>query len=130
MSKFWPFIVSESIKVSRPVNLHPLFLFSKLGSVCDLEKNQVQNMDLKKARWKKQGHCYSKREEARLPLLFLNNNDPVFCSLLFSGPYFGPDLFQGHKPTHVFKTRIVGADWLGDWVENIYGSANIYVYLV
>ena len=24
-------------------------------------------MDLKKARWKKQGHCYSKREEARLP---------------------------------------------------------------
>ena len=31
-------------------------------------------MDLKKARCKKQGHCYSKREEARLP-------------------YFGPDLF-------------------------------------
>ena len=27
---------------------------------------------------KKQGHCYSKREEARLLLLFLNNNDPVF----------------------------------------------------
>ena len=26
------------------------------------------------------------------------------------GTYFGPDLFQGHKPTHVFKTRIVGAD--------------------
>jgi hypothetical protein len=28
-------------------------------------------------------------------------------SLLFK--YFGPS-FQGHKPTHVFKTRIVGAD--------------------
>ena len=32
-------------------------------------RNQVQNMDLKKVRWKKQGHCYSKREEARQPLL-------------------------------------------------------------
>jgi hypothetical protein len=32
-----------------------------------------------------QGHCYSKREEARLLLFFLNNNDPVFCN-----PYFEP----------------------------------------
>jgi hypothetical protein len=76
-------------KVICPVNIHPLFLFWKHGSVCDPEKIQVQNMDLKKARWKKQGHCNSKREEARLSLLFLNNNDPVFCSLLFSGPCFG-----------------------------------------
>ena len=38
-----------------PVNLHPLFLFSKHGSVCDPEKNQVQNVDLKKARSKKTG---------------------------------------------------------------------------
>ena len=66
-------------------------------------------MDLKKAGCKKQGHCYSKREEAAWPLLFLNNNEPAFFTLLFSGPYFGPDFFQGHKPTHVFKTRIVGA---------------------
>ena len=60
---------------SHPINLHPLFLFRKHGSVCDPEKNQVQNIDLKK-----QGHCYSKREEARLPLLFSNNNYPVFCN--------------------------------------------------
>ena len=33
----------------------------------------------------KQCHCYSKKEEA-------------------------PDFFQGHKQTHVFKIRIVGAD--------------------
>ena len=32
----------------RPVNLHPRFLFWKHGSVCDPEKNQVQNMDCKK----------------------------------------------------------------------------------
>ena len=40
-------------------------------------------MDLKKGGCKKLGHHYSKREEARLPLLFLNNIDPVvlFCTL-------------------------------------------------
>jgi hypothetical protein len=27
---------------------------------------------------------YSKTEEVRLPLLFLNNNDPLFCTLLFA----------------------------------------------
>ena len=67
-------------------------------------------MDLKKTGSKKQGLCYSKREEAASPLLFLNNKDPVFFTLLFLGPYFGPDIFQGHKPIYVFKTRIVGAD--------------------
>ena len=35
--------------------------------------NRVQNMDLKKAGCKKQGHCYSKREEARLPFSFYLN---------------------------------------------------------
>ena len=34
-------------------------------------------MDLKKAGSKKQGHCYSKREEAAWSLLF-------FCTLLFA----------------------------------------------
>jgi hypothetical protein len=27
----------------------------------------------------------------------------------FRNPYFGP-FFQSHKPTHVFNTRMVGAD--------------------
>ena len=58
-------------------------------------------MGCKKQGAKKQGHCYSKREEA----IFLNNIFPIFCN-----PYFGLNFFQGHKPTHVFKTRIVGAD--------------------
>jgi len=48
---------------------------------------------LQKAGCKKQGQCYSKREEARLDLIF----------------------FQGHKPTNFFKTKIVGADQLGEW---------------
>ena len=66
-------------------------------------------MGCKKQGAKKQGHCYSKREESAWPLLFLNKNNPVFCTLLFATHIL--DLFlQGHKPTHVFKTRIVGAD--------------------
>ena len=55
----------------------------------------------KKAGSKKQGHCYSKREEARLPLLFLSNIDPVFCTQLFSGAYFGPDFFKVPDPKKI-----------------------------
>ena len=66
------------------------------------KKNQVQNMDLKKAGCKKQGHCYSKRKEAIAPCFL----QPIFWTWFF---------FQGHKLTHLFKTRIVGADWLVDY---------------
>ena len=38
--------------------------FENMGWFGDPEKNQVQNMDLKKAGCKKRGQCYSKREEA------------------------------------------------------------------
>ena len=66
-------------------------------------------MDLKKAGCKKQGHCYSKREEARLPLLFLNNNDPVFCNLLFSGPYvFWTWFFSGSQTNPCFQNKNSG----------------------
>ena len=60
-------------------------------------------MDLRKAGSKKQGHCYSKREVAAWSLLFLNTNDPVFCNLLFSGPYLGLDFlkFQTQKKYRV-----------------------------
>ena len=36
-------------------------------------------MDCKKQGAKKQGHYYSKNEEAAWPFLFLNNNDPDFA---------------------------------------------------
>ena len=60
------------------------------------------------ARCKKQGHFYPKREEFRLPLLFLNNNDPVFYTLLFSGPYFGPDFFWGSQTDPCFQNKNSG----------------------
>ena len=37
----------------------------------------------------------------------------VFCTLFFSKSRV-LDFFQGHKPTLVFKTRIVGTNWLGE----------------
>ena len=58
-------------------------------------------MDPKKAGSKKQGQSYSKKEETRLLLLYLNKNDPIFCSLLFSGPYFGPDFFKVSDPRKI-----------------------------
>jgi hypothetical protein len=79
---------SDVIKVSLSSNLVAQSIWTQycslsgqpdifLGSGTE-KKNQVQSMDLKKAGSKKQGHCYSKREEAAWPLLFLNKNDPVF----------------------------------------------------
>ena len=50
----------------RPDNFLGSVTFKILGTFC------------KKQGAKKQGHCYSKGEKIRLPLLFLNNNDPVF----------------------------------------------------
>jgi hypothetical protein len=37
---------------------------------------------------------FKKKKKAMLPLLFLNNIDPVFWAQLSSGPYFGPDFFK------------------------------------
>jgi hypothetical protein len=43
-------------------------------------KKQGAKSRVQKVGCKKQGHCYSKREGVAWPLLFLNNNDPVFCT--------------------------------------------------
>ena len=82
------FTVFEKRTLNHPVNLLPLFLFRKHGSVCDPEKKLgpkygVQNTGCK------QRYCYSKREEAAWPLLFLNSIDPVFLHPAFCAPYFG-----------------------------------------
>ena len=49
-------------------------------------------------------------QKGSCPLLFLNDNDPVFCTLHLASHILELISFQGHKPTHVFKTRKVGAD--------------------
>ena len=98
---------------SRPVNLPTLFLFWKHGSVCDPEKNQVQNMDLKKAGCKKRGQCYSKREEAAWPLLFLNNNDPVFLQPAFFRYIFWTWFFSGLQTDPCFQNKNSGCRLTG-----------------
>ena len=44
---------------------------------------------MKKTGCKKQGQCYSKREEVAWPHIFLNNDDPVFATSFFSGSQYG-----------------------------------------
>jgi hypothetical protein len=77
---FCSVIVNTIVRVAESICTHysklsgqpDIFLGSgtlkKLGTLL-FAKSRVQ---------KKQGHCYSKREETRLPLLFLNNNDLGF----------------------------------------------------
>ena len=57
-------------------------------------KKQGPKYGVQKAGCKKQGHCYSKREEAAALFSFLNNNDPVFCTLLFASHIFDLIFFR------------------------------------
>ena len=52
-------------------------------------------------------------KDKKMPLLFLNNKKKILTPCFFH-PIIWPYFFQGHKPTHVFTYRLVGADWLGD----------------
>ena len=51
-------------------------------------------MDLKKSR-------VQKEKRQGVPVFFLNNNDPAFCTLLFSDLYFGPDFFKVPDPKKI-----------------------------
>ena len=106
------FFISLIKTVSRPVNLHPLFL--KIGHPAFWKKQSAKN----------QGHCNSKREEAAWSLLFLNKEWPCFFQPAFykkqGAPFF--------KKQGAQFLRIVGADWLGTglsgssfcWLETFY----------
>ena len=61
-------------------------------------------MDLKKAGCKKQGHCYSKREESAWLLLFLNNNDRLFFAPCFLHPIFWT-FFSGSQTDPCFQNK-------------------------
>ena len=71
--------------------------FENIGQFVILKKIRSKIWTWKKQGAKKQDHCYSKREKARLPLLFLNNNNPVFLHPAFrkkQGPWF----FKSSRP--------------------------------
>ena len=82
---------------------------------CGTLKNQVQNMGLKKQGAKNRAIVIQNPKRQPDLFSFWTTMTLFFLHPAFSGPYFGPDFFQGHKPTHVFKTRIEGADWLGEY---------------
>jgi hypothetical protein len=74
--------------VAQSICIH-FSLFENMGRFVTLKKSGPK-YGLQKAGCKKQGHCYSKREEARLSFLFLNDNDPVFCTLFFAPCFLHP----------------------------------------
>ena len=75
-------------------------------------KKKVQKNRLQKAGCKKQGHCYSKREETAWPFLFLNNIDPVFCTLLFAPHILDPVFFRvSYRPMFSKQEWWVQIDW-------------------
>ena len=47
------------------------------------------------------GHCYSKREEAAWPILFLNNNDPIFLHPVFCKKAGFPDFLKVPDPKKI-----------------------------
>jgi hypothetical protein len=67
-----------------------------MGGFVTLKKNRAPCFFLQKAGCKKPGHCYSREEEAAWPL-FLNNNEPVFCTLKSRVP----DLFYVPDPKKI-----------------------------
>ena len=75
---------------------------------------------LRAARWRLIRQSLNIYSHLVWSLLFLNNNDPAFFTLLFATHvlYF----FQGHKLTHVFKARI-------QWVQIDWASVERYFFI-
>ena len=61
---------------------------------------------------KKHSHCYSKREEAAWSLKFLNNNDPVICTLLFAS-HIWTQFFSGSQINPCFQKKNSGCRLTG-----------------
>ena len=87
-SEKWP---SIHFKHTRPVNLHPLFLFWKHGSVCDPE-----NKSGPKKSWVQKNRVVVIQKEKRQSGLFSFwiTMTRFFCTLLF----FGPGFFSSSRP--------------------------------
>ena len=112
LNKYWEVLaplIAESIctQYSNLSGRPDIFLgsgtFKKLGTLLFAKSRVQKNRVIVIQRENRPGCLFS----------FWITMTLVFYTLLFSKSWV-PDFFQGHKPTLVFKTRIVGADWLGD----------------
>ena len=82
-------------------------------------KKKVQNMGCKKQGAKTGLLLFKKEKKQPWPYLVLNNNALMtldFCTLILQLIFW--------IPTHVFKRRIDGADWLGVWLCPIQGNTD------
>ena len=104
MPKCTVYISGQSPSQSAPTILkNRIPCFMKNGTPCFLQK----------AGWKNRVILYSRREETRLPLLFLNYDDLGFLHSVFFQKA-GCPIF---KKQGVRFLRIVGADWLGEYLH-------------
>ena len=106
LSKFERTIFAQSIctNYSSLSGRPDIFLGSGTGKKSGPKKSRVQ---------KKRVIVIQKEKKPDCLFSFWITTTRFFSTRLFLDLIF----FQGHKPTHVFKTRIVGADWLGEWVK-------------
>jgi hypothetical protein len=100
----------EKHTVAQSICTHYCSLSGRQGNFLGsetLKKGPIYG--LQKSECKKPGSLLFKKRRGWLLLLFLYNNYPILSTLLFATHML--DLFlQGHKPTQVLKTRVVGAD--------------------
>ena len=86
--------------------------FENMGRFVTLKKIRSKIWTWKNQVAKKQGHCYSKREKAAWPLLFLNNNDNVFAPWFFQ-VHILHLIFLGSQTDPCFQNKNSGCRFTG-----------------
>ena len=109
---------STKNKPIRPVNLHPLFLFWKPGSVCDPEKNWAPTQ---KSRMQKTKVGVIQKEKKQ-PVLFSFwiTMTLFFCTLLFAKSRV-PEFLKVPDPKNILGRSDKLEQWVQiDWASNWY----------
>ena len=107
------------MQCSYPVNLHPIFLFWKHGSVCDPENMGCKNEGTKN------------KEYAAWPGLFsfwITMNlffHPAFCTLYFGPHYQTLKKYHVNPMNYISGCRLSGRLWTLKWI--ILKSSDHYV---
>ena len=111
---------------NRPVNLHPdirwTWYFLGSGTLKNIRLHQpyffrLWTIFLCNSKEKRPGYLFS---------FWITKKSWLYFHSISCTPYFGPYIFQGCKPTHVFKYRIVGANSVGDWDNNLQKNRHSY----
>ena len=108
------------------VNLHPLFLFWKHGSVCDPEKKLGPKYGVQKAGCKKTGSLFFKKKRGQTAFsLFWITMTLFFCTLLFATHIL--DLFiSGSQIDPCFQNKNSGCRLTGRLCTKIFVEITVF----